>query len=61
MITEITEENFLDFNCPNCGELNSFPLDSVGLVRECPNCVEALIVPEAGSQVPAPPVMEHAA
>ena len=47
----ITEENFLDFKCPYCGELNSFPRDSAGFVRECVNCREALIVPEEGSEV----------
>jgi RimJ/RimL family protein N-acetyltransferase len=47
----ITEENFLDFKCPYCGELNSFPLDCAGLVRECLNCMESLIVPEAGGAV----------
>lgn len=51
MSTEITEENFLDFKCPYCGELNSFPQDCTGFVRECVNCMESLIVPESGSQV----------
>lgn len=50
MTTEITEANFLDFTCPYCGELNSFPQDSAGYVRECVNCRESLIVPEAGSE-----------
>jgi RimJ/RimL family protein N-acetyltransferase len=49
MITNISEENFIDFQCPHCGELNSFPADSAGLVRECAHCMESLIVPEAGS------------
>src|SRR4030095_12230619 len=47
----ITEESFIDFKCPYCGELNSFPESFVGFVRECVNCLESLIVPEAGSEV----------
>jgi RimJ/RimL family protein N-acetyltransferase len=47
----ITEESFIDFKCPYCGELNSFPKSFVGFVRECVNCLESLIVPEAGSEV----------
>jgi RimJ/RimL family protein N-acetyltransferase len=47
----ITEENFLDFKCPHCGELNSFPQDCAGFARECLNCMESLIVPEAGGTV----------
>lgn len=46
----ITEENFLDFKCPHCGELNSFPQDCTGLVRQCVNCMEDLIVPVAGGE-----------
>lgn len=51
MTTGITEENFLDFKCPYCGEMNSFPQDSAGFVRECANCMESLIVPEDGSEL----------
>jgi RimJ/RimL family protein N-acetyltransferase len=47
----ITEESLLDFKCPYCGEPVSFPQDCTGLARECPNCAESLIVPEAGSEV----------
>ena len=54
----ITEENFIDFKCPYCRELNSFPSDSAGLVRECVNCMESLIVPAAaeefGRAIPLP-------
>lgn len=58
MSTDFTGENFLDFKCPHCGELNSFPQDCIGLVRECVNCMENLIVPEAdsefGKKIPLP-------
>lgn len=51
MTTEIPEENFLDFKCPHCGEPVSFPQDWTGLPRECPHCLECLVVPGAGSEV----------
>lgn len=51
MSTEVPELNFLDFNCPYCGELNSFPSDSAGRLRACFNCMEGLLVPEAGQNV----------
>jgi RimJ/RimL family protein N-acetyltransferase len=58
MITESTEENFLDFKCPYCGEINSFPQACTGLIRECVNCMESLIVPDAesesGKKIPVP-------
>jgi RimJ/RimL family protein N-acetyltransferase len=43
-----TEESFVDFSCPHCGEAASFPQEDAGAVRECPVCMESLIVPEAG-------------
>jgi RimJ/RimL family protein N-acetyltransferase len=46
----INEENFLDFKCPYCGELVSFPDNEAGSLQECPNCMESLIVPEAGTE-----------
>jgi RimJ/RimL family protein N-acetyltransferase len=51
MITELTEENYLDFKCPYCGAANSFPQGCIGHVRECINCMEALIVPSANSEL----------
>src|SRR5262245_47759491 len=58
MNAEITEQNFVDFKCPHCGELNSFPENSIGNVRECFNCMAALIVPkppaETGNPIPLP-------
>jgi RimJ/RimL family protein N-acetyltransferase len=45
-----TEENFIDFKCPYCGELISYPQDAVGFARECFNCQESFVVPEAGTE-----------
>jgi RimJ/RimL family protein N-acetyltransferase len=47
----ITEENFIDFKCPYCGEPVSFPQDSAGFAQACPTCTESLIVPDDGSEV----------
>ena len=46
----ITEENFIDFKCPYCGELVSFPQDNAGFAQACPNCTEGFIVPDDGSE-----------
>jgi hypothetical protein len=45
MDSEIVED-FLDFKCPYCGTLNSFPASAANLVRECMNCLEPFLVPE---------------
>ena len=50
----ITEENFIDFKCPYCGEPVSFPQESAGYVQACPSCAEGLIVPDDGSEVGHP-------
>ena len=47
----ITEENFIDFKCPYCGEPVSFPRESAGFAQACPNCTQSLIVPDDGSEV----------
>lgn len=47
----ISEEGFLDFKCPYCGEPVSFPADSAGFAVACPACMESLIVPADGSEV----------
>jgi RimJ/RimL family protein N-acetyltransferase len=46
----LPEESFFDFNCPYCGEVNSFPALSVHTLQECASCLESVIVPEAGAQ-----------
>jgi ribosomal-protein-alanine N-acetyltransferase len=45
MEPEIVGEDFLDFKCPYCGALNSFPTSAAGLARECVNCLELMLVP----------------
>lgn len=54
----ITEDTFLDFKCPYCGEPNSFPKADAGLLRECVNCMESLLVPiseaDAATRIPLP-------
>jgi len=54
----ITEENFIDFKCPYCGEPVAFPHESIGSLQSCPSCTESLLVPQdasgAGSQIPLP-------
>ncbi|HOX59504.1 MAG TPA: GNAT family N-acetyltransferase [Candidatus Paceibacterota bacterium] len=47
----ITEESFLDFKCPYCGDPVAFPKESAGFAQACPNCTESLIVPDDGSDV----------
>jgi len=43
----LTEESFIDFKCPYCGDDVSFPGDCAGFAQACPNCTESVIVPEA--------------
>ena len=54
----ITEENFIDFKCPYCGEPVSFPQANAKSLQACPSCMEALLVPEttseAGRKIPIP-------
>ncbi len=47
----ITEDSFVDFRCPFCGETVSFPQADAGFARACPNCTETVIVPEDGGDV----------
>ncbi|HZM03773.1 MAG TPA: GNAT family protein [Candidatus Saccharimonadales bacterium] len=46
----VTEEAFVDFKCPHCGEQISFPESCAGLVRECFSCLQPLIVPANGGE-----------
>jgi ribosomal-protein-alanine N-acetyltransferase len=58
MDPEIAGEDFLDFKCPYCGALNSFPTSAACLARECMNCLETFLVPEtaesAARRLPLP-------
>jgi len=58
MDSELPEEEFLDFKCPYCDALNSFPSSAAGLTRQCMNCIEAFIVPsheeQTAKKVPLP-------
>jgi RimJ/RimL family protein N-acetyltransferase len=47
----ITEESFIDFKCPYCGDPVSFPQENAGFVQACPGCFESLIVPDDGGEV----------
>lgn len=46
----ITEESFVDFECPYCHEPVSFPQTDAGLARACPNCNETVVVPSPGAE-----------
>ena len=46
-----TEEPFIDFKCPSCGEAVSFREDRAGMPDECPLCNDSLIVPNDGSEI----------
>jgi RimJ/RimL family protein N-acetyltransferase len=54
----MTEETYVDFKCPFCGEPNSFQESAAGSAQSCPNCQETLVVPlestETGGQLPFP-------
>jgi len=47
----ISEENFIDFKFPYCQVPVSFPQENAGFLRECPNCMQSLIVPEGGAEL----------
>jgi RimJ/RimL family protein N-acetyltransferase len=45
------EEQFIDFQCPCCGHTLSVRAGLTGLVEECFNCLEPVVVPADGSAV----------
>jgi RimJ/RimL family protein N-acetyltransferase len=56
------DENFVDFKCPHCGELVSFPGEASGQMEECFSCGETFIVPtegETGRKIPLPLATPH--
>jgi RimJ/RimL family protein N-acetyltransferase len=52
------ESGFIDFSCPYCRKPVAFPKSDSGKLKECPNCLEAMIVPEsagrAAERIPFP-------
>jgi RimJ/RimL family protein N-acetyltransferase len=58
MSMEINEDDFVDLKCPYCDEMNSFPSSDLRVVRECVNCLNALMMPKpgetAGRKLPLP-------
>lgn len=40
----LTEENFIDFKCPHCGDAISFPQNFTGQAQACPICDQDVIV-----------------
>lgn len=39
------ESGFIDFTCPYCQSPVSFPGPEAGMLKQCPNCLESMIVP----------------
>ena len=54
--SETIGEDYLDFKCPYCTALNSFPTSAAGRPRECMNCIETFVVPleDGGAARPLP-------
>jgi Mlc titration factor MtfA (ptsG expression regulator)/RimJ/RimL family protein N-acetyltransferase len=44
------ESDFVDFGCPYCNGPVSFPTAAAGTLKQCPNCLESMIVPDAAGQ-----------
>jgi len=40
------ESSFIDFTCPYCQNIVSFPKADSGTLKQCPNCLESMIVPD---------------
>ena len=38
--------DFIDFKCPYCQNPISFPKQDAGTLKQCPNCLESMIVPD---------------
>jgi RimJ/RimL family protein N-acetyltransferase len=51
MDSEIVGEEYVDFKCPHCGSLNSFPTSAAKLARECVNCLDLFLVPSVDGEV----------
>ena len=44
------ESGFTDFGCPYCQNLVSFPKAEAGTLKQCPNCLESMIVPDSAGR-----------
>lgn len=44
----MTEDNFVDFKCPHCGNIVSCPAEATNVLLECPHCSESLLRPQDG-------------
>jgi RimJ/RimL family protein N-acetyltransferase len=44
----LKDSDFTDFACPYCGNPVSFPKEDTGALKQCPNCLESMIVPKPG-------------
>jgi RimJ/RimL family protein N-acetyltransferase len=44
----LNETDFTDFDCPYCGNPISFPKEEIETLKECPNCLESMFVPQLG-------------
>ncbi len=40
------EPDFIDFKCPYCQNPVSFPKAEAGTLKQCPNCLDSMIVPD---------------
>src|SRR2546423_1128237 len=47
-VEPIESENFVEFKCPYCDKEVSFLETFIGRVQECPECFEAIVVPDEG-------------
>lgn len=46
------DTDFIDFTCPYCGNPVSFPRTDAGALKQCPTCLESMLVP-ASTRAPA--------
>jgi RimJ/RimL family protein N-acetyltransferase len=44
---EVLESDFIDFSCPYCSNPVSFPKLEAGKLKQCPTCLESMIVPDS--------------
>jgi RimJ/RimL family protein N-acetyltransferase len=47
----IGQRDFVDFKCPRCQRVVSFPEDWIGSVQSCPWCSQDILVPEGSKDV----------